>query len=280
MLNRIVLIAFFLIQVRGIAETPSWHDSYVRAVVEATEKAKLLFIVFEKPGSHEITDVVEKVPVDSEHVYLRLPTESKLETNDGEIVLREDGFFNDLTTKTGIVVIDLLHKDKEKLYKQVVSVLPAHRITATNIETVIGLPYATLTQRSMVWAIRTHFRGPQSTQGYPDEALMAHAERHSNRMIADERRTPSYLSGSMWVTPAMRHDMSHPGSSEILVSSWPHRPIRDVMDAAEELIRGWHDAYRGVPTGHWGVVMRRARAYGYDMKSVNGFWLATGVVQY
>ncbi len=84
----------------------------------------------------------------------------------------------------GIAVIDFAHPEAE-YQGYVVSVLPFtpgkyYRFRAEHLETLVDLPPGTLTQRSMILAVRIHPEHPASTEGQEDPILLSEASSQSN----------------------------------------------------------------------------------------------------
>jgi len=132
----------------------------------------------------------------------------------------------------------------------------------------LSLPIGSLTQRTLIFAVRTHPEGPASAISDPSPLLFAETANHSthqaniavqghhdweNRFHAINARLPSGLI-----------------ATEVCAESWPGQPL---VDAAEECVHSWRQS-----SGHWNSVRARHALFGYDMKrGRNGIWYATGI---
>ena len=83
--------------------------------------------------------------------------------------------------RPGVAIVDFAHADP-KLHGNVVSVFP---LTATlsytpeQMGVILDLPPGTLTQRTLIYAVRVHPEHPASTAGQLDSHLVQEAESHS-----------------------------------------------------------------------------------------------------
>ena len=79
-------------------------------------------------------------------------------------------------------MIDLVHK-KPEIYGHVVSTFPFTQgkfYTKQSLAIILGLPEGTLTQRTMIYAVRMHPEAPKSTEGNFNPVLAKEADQHSN----------------------------------------------------------------------------------------------------
>lgn len=148
----------------------------------------------------------------------------------------------------------------------VVSVLPRRYCTPSGIDALMRLPRGTLTQRSLIWAIRMRPERPRSTDGTPSARLFAHADENNRRQA--ERQTQGHHTPIGYLGNA----------AEIAAESWPWHT--HVVDAAVDCVDAWRHSH-----GHWSAAMKACREYGYDMRRgrSNWFggqevWFATGVM--
>ena len=160
---------------------------------------------------------------------------------------------SDLEGKPGLIIVEFDHAGRDAT---VVSVLPARHVSDKHVRALLDLPAGTLTQRTLVWALRVHPERPRSVSGTPAPELVAHAERHSGVQAA---------------TNNQHHDMPLGISkSEIVAESWEWN--KNVVDAAIDIVHSWRQS-----SGHWSAARRAWSYYGYDMKSNGVKWFATGV---
>jgi hypothetical protein len=132
--------------------------------------------------------------------------------------------------------------------------------------TALDLPAGTLTQRSLVWAVRMHPEAPQSTGGRFHNVLASGANEHASYQ-ARVRQQGHQNFGSRF--PRLS---AAAGSSvtEVCAESWPNQTL---MDSVVDCVASWRHS-----SGHWRGVSRPHRAYAYDIqRGSNGIWYATGL---
>jgi hypothetical protein len=142
------------------------------------------------------------------------------------------------------------------------------------VKLILDLPAsATLTQRSMIYAVSVHPERPQSVYSQVHPAFLRHAEAHSRRQAGSQRMHHANLSAAIgWLGSQMGVGLG--SASEVVAESWG-RVVggETVLEAAFACINSW----RGSP-GHWSSVAGRHRYYGYDIaRGANGTWYATGI---
>jgi hypothetical protein len=144
----------------------------------------------------------------------------------------------------------------------VISALPARYCTPDGLWALVNLPPGTLTQRTLIWAVRMHPECPKSADGQPDASLVAQATAQSDEQV---RR----CNQGHWLP----HTAGQ--TSEVCSESWPRDT--NIVDGAVELVRLWRTS-----AGHWGEVRRRHSAFGYDMRwgfsrfQGGNVWFGTG----
>jgi hypothetical protein len=144
----------------------------------------------------------------------------------------------------------------------VISALPARYCTPDGLWALVNLPPGTLTQRTLIWAVRMHQECPHSADGQPDASLVAQATAQSDEQV---RR----CNQGHWLP----HTAGQ--TSEVCSESWPRDT--NIVDGAVELVRLWRTS-----AGHWGEVRRRHSAFGYDMRwgfsrfQGGNVWFGTG----
>ena len=173
----------------------------------------------------------------------------------------------------GLAIIDLKHVDRD-CYGQTVSVLPLKRIgyyapspsSVDSVRTLLQLPAGTLTQRSMIYAVRLHPEQPASTRGRAEPLLLSEASGHS----ADMARTG--VQGHQGFDARFQRINASLGGAaqEVVAESWPGEAM---LPACFSCIHAW----RGSP-GHWSGVSGTHAAYGYDIRrGARDVWYATGL---
>jgi hypothetical protein len=221
---------------------------------------------FEQPAVRENLD---------SFVLVKLPIDSQINAKGKSIRLLEHGAFSELHKGPGIAVIDLAHENTE-YYGYVVNVLPFtpgkyYRFNPKHLETLVNLPEGTLTQRSMVLAVRIHPEHPASTTGQENPVLLSEATDHSNY------QAQIHVQGHQdWESRFHRilSKLLRRGESgmpvEVVAESWPDQ---DLMDSCVDCVASWRQS-----PGHWDAVRAKQASYGYDIREgSNGIWYATGI---
>ncbi|OAI41598.1 hypothetical protein AYO40_03010 [Planctomycetaceae bacterium SCGC AG-212-D15] len=258
--------------------TPSWHKEYAAAYKQARETKKDLFIYFRQDDTYD--DVFEDPDVKEglkEFVCVRIPTDYE---HKGETLLNHDSF-EDMMGYPGMVVVSL-HDPDLPFYQEIVSAHPfvrsrygwAPAYGAEQVKMILELPaHATLTQRSMIYAIRVHPEQPRSINAECHPAFLGHAERHSRRQARMlHQHHADILSASYQMSQEVGGGVGP--ASEVVAESWG-RVVggENVLEAAFSCIDAWRHS-----SGHWGAVSRTHRYFGYDLaRGENGTWYATGI---
>ncbi|MCL2349635.1 MAG: thioredoxin family protein [Planctomycetaceae bacterium] len=185
------------------------------------------------------------------------------------VLLQEPAFYEMLNTP-GIAIIDYEHKNAE-FYGDIVSVFPFLNKKPYSVEhtrVMLSLPPGTVTQRSVIFAVRIHPDHPKSTNGALSDYLLTesnassayqakiHLQGHHN-WESRFKRINTHLPGELW-------------ASEVCAESWPGQHL---LESAIECVRCWRYS-----EGHWSAVVAEHPYYGYDMQlGTNGIWYATGI---
>jgi hypothetical protein len=156
---------------------------------------------------------------------------------------------------------------------RVVSILPRtagkyYRFTPSDIDQLASLPSGTLTQRSLILAVRIHPENPQSTFGSCNPMLCQEAAAHSAHQA--RIRTQGHHN---WVQRSQRIVGKAGGAgsaSEVCAESWENQ---DLLDSCVDCVASWRQS-----SGHWNAVRSPQSAYGYDIRrGSNSIWYATGI---
>ncbi len=246
-----------------------WHEDYGTAVRAAMEAKKDLFIHFRDDATLDaaLDDDDVRKRLGEDYVCLRVPSSYKHEDKR----LLDYSAFGDMLGKPGLVIASL-HDKELTTYQHVISAHSqvgsryrwAPQLGADEVRVILDLPRtATLSQRSMIYAIRVHPERPQSVYGEARAAFLGHAERHSARQASMQHQHHADLIGS-----------GIGANSEVVAESWgAFVGGENVLEASFSCV----DAWRQSP-GHWGAVSRAQRYFGYDIaRGANGTWYATGV---
>lgn len=170
---------------------------------------------------------------------------------------------------SGVFVVDHAHP---RYAGRIVSILPRtpgkyYRFATSHVDELAALPEGSLTQRSLIFAVRIHPENPQSTQGSCDPTLCAEAESHSAHQARIRRQ-----GHHGWDVRSQRiaGRMGAGAASEVCAESWENQ---DLIDSCIDCVASWRQS-----SGHWNAVRSPQSAYGYDIRrGGNGIWYATGV---
>jgi hypothetical protein len=202
-------------------------------------------------------------------VTTHLPTSATGIVNGKPIRLLNHPAFGELHDGPGVAMIDLTDP-RSRHYGHVVTVYPfkpGRRLSQTQFAKMLELPPGSLTQRTLIFAVRTHPEHPASADSRWSGILASETESHSLHQAQigvqghhnwDHRfhRINGRLAGMT--------------AQEVCAESWPGQ---DLVDAAIECVQSWRQS-----PGHWSAVRSRNALFGYDMKrGSNGIWYVTGI---
>jgi hypothetical protein len=207
--------------------------------------------------------------LDERFVAIKLPMNSTVSSADEQKKLLDHPSFAEMRNSPGLAIIDLCEPDGP-LFRQVVSVYPVSRgpISAEKLAVMLALPRGTLTQRTLIYAVRTHPESPASTTGHFSYVLNRETENH-----AWHQAHITLQGHHNWNTRFHAINAQLPGglaAREVCAESWPGQ---NLLDAAEECVHSWRQS-----SGHWEAVSSRHVLFSYDMKrGANGVWYAVGI---
>jgi hypothetical protein len=211
------------------------------------------------------------------YVFAKLPLDAEIVSKGNKVKVLSHGAFSELHNAAGIAVIDMKHTD-EDYYGYVVSVLPFtpgkyYRFRPSHLETLVDLPKGTLTQRSMILAVRIHPEHPASTTGEEDPVLLTEARDHSKYQAQVHALGHQDWESRFHRIISKLLGRGTPGApTEVVAESWPNQ---DLMDSCVDCVASWRQS-----DGHWSAVKAQQAGYGYDIRqSDNGIWYATGIFQ-
>ncbi len=256
--------------------SPVWLTDYQDAIEVARNQGKLMLVYFTADDprcaqfeSQTLTDPVIVAKM-RDFVTVRLPVDAKIPGDEREVELLKHSAFAEMLGLPGLAILDFAHKDAP-YYGCVVSTfpfLPNLSYTSREMAVILDLPPGTLTQRTLIFAVRIHPEHPASTNGTLDPNLVNEAKGSADYQARIGRQGHHF-----WETRFHRINALLPFgllASEVCAESWPGQGL---LQAALECVRCWR-----LSPGHWGAVRSPHQVYGYDMKrGANGVWYATGI---
>ncbi len=254
-----------------------WQTDYRAALAEAQAKRVMAFLWFVDPHAGEENEKFAKVVLSHSNisrpleslVCIKLPIDAKLKIGQENITLLDHEAFAEMLHRPGVAMIDMCDKTSP-CFHHVVSVFPftSTPISQAKLAAMLGLPRGSLTQRTLIWAVRTHPDHPQSAGSPVSDLLMQEAERHATHQASIQ------LQGHHnWENRFHAINARLSGglvAQEVCAESWPGERL---IVAAEECVNSWRQS-----SGHWEAVSSRQALIGYDMKlGSNGIWYGTGI---
>jgi hypothetical protein len=255
-----------------------WRTDYNKAYQAAKRSKRMLLINLTSTSTNNIQSSVEKYIATSAAVQkklqnverLRLPVDAEITVDGKPQRLLSFAAFSHLHGGPGFVLLDLQHEGTVH-YGHAVNVLPYssgkyYHWQNNSLSVVLDLPPGTLTQRTMIWAVRTHPEGPQSTYGAHHPTLANGAASHSSYQASIGQQ------GHQNFGSRFNHLSGATGGpvSEVVAESWPGQ---NMIDSCIDCVQSWRGS-----SGHWRGVSGRHRAFGYDIRrGRNGIWYGTGI---
>ena len=255
-----------------------WMSDYAKATAKAEAERRMLLIYFERGDggggcaqfNAEVLPLQQiRAGLDS-YVCLRLPHDAQVNIEEAQTVLLKHTSFSEMVGLPGIAVIDFANPEAP-YYGQVVSTFPflhGKAFDSAQMTVILNLPPGKLTQRTLIYAVRTHPDAPQSTSGELDLYLVSEAESHSAHQA--RIRLQGHHS---WESRFHKINRRLPGgllASEVCAESWPGQCL---LEAAIDCVHCWRQS-----SGHWRSVRAAHPVFGYDIRrGSNGIWYATGI---
>jgi hypothetical protein len=267
-----------------------WQTDYDVAYARAKRDRKLLLVYFDPHSAIHTAGRTSGMADDSvdrqlavsrnrdllgEYVFARLSMDVTYWQGDKQYRLIDHPAYAELRANGGVAIIDLAHTDAS-YYTYVVSVLPLspgryYRFHPEYLNVLLDLPEGTLSQRTMVFAVRIHPERPASTTTTANPVLNDEASSHS-RYQAQIGVQGHHQWGSRFQRIIGRlFGRGTPGTpKEIVAESWPGE---NLIDSCIDCVDSWRQS-----SGHWAAVYARHDSYGYDIQQgSNGIWYATGI---
>lgn len=256
-----------------------WHTDYAKARQEADREGRMMVINFLPRSDDETQQGLEQAIHDDAQlrdglagmVLVRLSTDAKTEVDGQMQPLLDQPGYEELRGGAGIAIVDLQHQD-EPYYGEVVTVLPYangkyYRWKPSYLKTALNLPAGSVTQRTMIWAVRIHPDHPASTKGEFHPVLAEAAEEHSEYQARVEVQGHQGFSGRY---QRIRAKLGSGRGSEVVAQSWKNQ---DMIDSCLDCVRSWRHS-----PGHWNAVRHEHADYAYDIRrGRNGIWYGTGI---
>ena len=180
-----------------------WQTDYSKAMKAASKRGQLMFVYFhsETPTANEqafenaslvnpkVREIIDRMSL------VRLPLDATIQLDGKPLRLLDHGAFAELDGKPGLAIIDMANRDKP-YYGHVVTTLPLvsgryYQFRPEHVAVALSLPPGTLTQRTMVFAVRIHPESPASTVGDFHPVLAGEAESHSDYQATPSAGAPS-----------------------------------------------------------------------------------------
>ena len=245
----------------------------------AVEQQRMMLIYFYDPKGGERQAAFERdsfgdtevhKQLNRDYVLARLPLGAAITSSGERIELLKHASFFEMRGHSGIAILDFAHPQAE-YFGTVVSTFPlmsGKYYSQPKLATVLSLPAGTLTQRTMIYAVRVHPEAPASTQGQFNGVLADEATRHSQYQA-----TILVQGHHNWDSRFHRINsrLSNPVlAEEVVAESWPSE---NLVEACINCVDSWRHS-----PGHWQAVRSRHRLFGFDIhRGRNGIWYATGI---
>ncbi len=261
----------------SVTDELTWHDNYADGVRQAEVLGKFLLIHFYDPGAPSVNETFEQKSLGAEkvrkllarYVRVRLPLDAKTTSGGEKIELLKHKSFAEMLGRPGIAIIDYMHAGAD-YFGHVVSTFPfseGHYYGPERMQVVLDLPEGTLTQRTMIYAVRIHPEAPKSTEGDLHHVLANEAQSHSQHQAAIHNQGHHRWDSRFYRINAR---LNGSGAQEVVAESWPGE---NLVEACVECVNSWRQS-----PGHWSAVRGRHLSFGYDIKrGSNGIWYATGL---
>ena len=252
-----------------------WRTNYDSAYRAAKKKKRMLLINIASDCPQQQS--AEKY-MDQENMHdrlvrvvrLRLPADAEISVNGKSQKLLSFPAFAELQGGPGFVLIDLQHVGAP-YYGTPVNVLPFasgkyYHWRDSHLHVMLDLPAGSLTQRTMIWAVRIHPEGPASTYGMHHPTLASGAASHSNYQASIGVQGPQNIESRY----GQLSGAAGGAVSEVVAESWPDQ---NLIDSCIDCVDSWRHS-----PGHWRGVAGRHRAFGFDIRrGRNGIWYGTGI---
>ena len=255
----------------------TWLSDYAEAMYTARQEGKMLLAYFHSPTDTLSRRFEKETLADSnvrkglqDYVCVRLPLDTSIGSEGEKVALLKHKAFREMLGRPGVAIIDFA-SDSDRLNGSVVSTFPLTEelfYTPRRMSVILNLPFGTLTQRTLIYAVRIHRERPASTNGQIYSALVDAAESHSKHQARIRlQRHHQWSSRFHRISAGLPNGLA---ACEVCAESWPGE---NLVEAAIECVHSWR-----LSQGHWSAVRAFHPLYGYDMKrGSNGIWYSTGI---
>jgi hypothetical protein len=258
----------------------NWQTDYVAAYDEAKRDKKMLLISF-VPDDKELLSLQDEmdcwIETDPEMcarmrelTLARLAMTTQINEGGKRMRLIDSSGFRELGGP-GVAMLDL-RDAKQPYYGRMVTALPFargkyYRWQNSHLNAALELPSGSISQRTMIWAVRVHDESPASTAGDLHPALaQAAAEQSAYQAEIGVQGHHRWETRFHKIRLAARANVA----SEVVAESWPDE---NLIDACIDCVASWRHS-----PGHWQAVRTRHRLFGYDIRrGRNGIWYGTGI---
>jgi hypothetical protein len=253
------------------------------AYKQAADQHKMLLIFFQRERPDALQTAVEAAFENdarirgqlARFVLVKLPVDTAIHVNGKPVTLLDHPSMAEMHGRAGLAIIDLAHEDKP-YYGRVVSAYPFMRgkyyaFRVEHLPTILALPPGTITQRTMIWAVRVHPENPASTRGVKNPALASEAQSHSRYQAQLGMQGHQRWNVRFHRIRRLLAALGFRGAPvEVVAESWPNQTM---IDSCIDCVQSWRRS-----SGHWNAVKSYHQAYGYDIqRGPNGIWYGTGI---
>jgi len=249
-------------------------DDYA-AATEAARQTQAMLLVSVEPAGGDPADAagqwLERPDVQQRFAASGTPwVFCRLGLHDAGAGLVGDPSLREMRRGAGVFVVD---HTPGAYNGRIVSILPRtagkyYSFSPSHIDELPSLPNGSLTQRSLILAVRIHPEHPQSTQGSFDPTLAEAATSHSEHQARIGRQGHHDWQSRSQALAGRVGGGGYP--QEVCAESWENQ---DLLDSCVDCVASWRQS-----SGHWSAVKSPQSSYGYDIRrGPNGIWYATGI---
>ena len=258
--------------------TAEWATDYRQATLEAQDQRRMLLLWFVNPSwATADADFAQVILQDStitdricqNFIAAKIDVDQRLQGTGEQLRVIDHPAFEEMQATPGLAVID--YRDPESPhFGRVVSVYPFRDryISGEHLAAMLDLPSGSLTQRTLIFAVRTHPEHPASASARLNPVLVHETAKH-----AAHQASITLQGHHNWDSRFQSINARLPAgfvSREVCAESWPGQSL---LEAAIECVDSWRQS-----PGHWESVSSRHELFAYDMqRGSNGVWYAVGI---